>query len=422
MENLRLFQFSTFNFQFICIFVPMKMNEVTRQFIRDHPEDDPAELLLHASRFQGVDMKTAIVQIVARRRIKYKLPSWHRDDRIIFPSTLSTEQCSSEITAFYKQRLVKSADWVCDLTGGLGVDSCFFARKVRRLTYVEREEGYCSAAHHNFSLLVGDAPVEIIHGDAVDLITKCEKRFRDADVFYLDPSRRGTGNKRILDINDCEPDLMKLIALLPETCRIIVKLSPMMDITQALSLIPEVREVHVVSVKNECKELLIIIDRTQPVIEVQKIYCVNFTSDNEEQSFHFCLQDERDINVPLAKSTGRYLYEPNAAVLKAGAYKSAAVRFEVEKLHASSHLYTSNQLIPSFPGRIFEIIEVIPFSSRICKTLKDSIPQANITVRNFPLTADDVRKRTRITDGGNVYLFATILSGKQKVLIKSCRV
>ena len=398
----------------------MQMTDITRQFIRDHPEDDPAELLLHASRYQGVDMKTAIVQIKARRRIKYKLPSWYRDDRIIFPSILSAEQCSSEKTASYKQRLVKNTDWVCDLTGGLGVDTCFFARKVRRVTYVEREEGYCDTARNNLSL-PGTVPIEIIHGDAVDLITKCDERINGADVFYCDPSRRGTGNKRKLAINDWEPDIMKIIALLPKTCRIIIKLSPMMDVTQVLNLIPDVREVHVVSVKNDCKELLAVCYQTQSVDMQPSVYCINFTSANEEQSLRFSLHDERDANVPLAKATGRYLYEPNASVLKAGAYKSVAIAYGMEKLHTSSHLYTSGQLMASFPGRIFEIAEVIPFSNRICKTLKESVPQANITVRNFPLSVEELRKQTRITDGGTVYLFATTLSGNQKVMIKCTR-
>ena len=418
----------------------MKMTEATRQFIRDHPEDDPVELLLHASRYPDVDMQTAIVQIEARRRIKYKLPSWYRDERTIFPSTLAAEQCSSEITAFYKQRLVQSNNWVCDLTGGLGVDTCFFARKVRRVTYVEREEEYCEAAQFNYELQItnygGDnlsLNIQIIQGDAVDLIIRGDKRIIGADVFYLDPSRRGAGNKRKLAISDYEPDILKLIALLPKTCRIIIKLSPMMDITLALSLIPEVREVHVVSVKNDCKELLVVIYPAvttarqpsatvqQPVDRLPAIYCINFTSTGEEQSFRFCLQDERDAHAPLAKATGRYLYEPNASVLKAGAYKSVAILYEVEKLHTSSHLYTSNQLITSFPGRIFEIIEVIPFSNRSCKTLKESIPQAHITVRNFPLSVEALRNRTRIADGGTIYLFATTLSSNQKVLIKCVR-
>ena len=398
----------------------MHLSETTKKFIRDHAGDKLPELLLSASRYPGVNVKEAVVQIKARNRIRDKLPSWYRDDRLYFPSTLAVEQCSSELTAMYKQRFVQVADWVCDLTGGLGVDSYFFAQKASRVTYVEREEAYCDAARNNFQFLKAN-PVEIIHADAIELVANSDERIAGVDVFYLDPDRRGTGNKRLFAISDCEPDLTKIISLLQKQCRLIVKLSPMLDITQALSQIPNVREVHIVSVKNDCKEVLIIsgglmqLTQTDPVI-----YCVNYTTDGTEQPFRFRLSEEYAADITFAKDNGRYLYEPNASILKAGAYKSIALQYNVAKLHASSHLYTSDRLITPFPGRIFEITEIIPFSSRICKSLYKNIPQAHVAVRNFPLSVAELRKRTKIADGGTVYLFATTLSDNRKALIQ-CR-
>ena len=412
----------------------MEMTEKLRKFVKVHADDDLPELLLHASRYQ-VDMRVAVIQIRARRQILEKLPAWYSDDRLFFPSTLATEQCSSEITALYKQRLVNDDDWVCDLTGGLGVDSCSFAQKVQRVTYVDRDDACCDAAKINLRLL-GVDNIHVIHGDAVEMIANGDSRIVGADVFYIDPSRRGAGDKRLFAINSCEPDLMKIIALLPKPYRMIIKLSPMLDVVQAISQIPHAREVHVVSIKNECKELVFVTSpliagstaaclseasREQLLNTDHAFYCVNYTSDGTEQSFRFRLQDERAAVVHLAKQAGRYLYEPNASILKAGAYKAVALQFDMEKLHVSSHLYTSDRLIKAFPGRIFEISAIIPFCSHIYKTLKAIIPKANIAVRNFPLSVDELRKRTHIAEGGDVYLFATTLSDNQKALLKCSR-
>ena len=403
-----------------------KMTEATRQFIRDHAEDPLPELLLNACRYPDVDVKAAVVQIKARKQLRDKLPVWCRDERLIFPSTLAAEQCSSEITALYKQRLVHNDDWICDLTGGLGVDTYYFSRKVKHVTYIEKNEACCDAVRSNFHIL-GITNIHITHSDAVDFLKHNKDRLAHINVYYIDPARRGTGNKRLYAISDCEPDMMKISALLPKRYRMIIKLSPMLDITQALMLIPAVREVHIISVRNECKELLIVAESnlckridnqhtTSPII-----YCVNYLTNGTEQSFYFRLADEQATVLPVAKHVGRFLYEPNASLLKAGAFKSVAWQYGVEKLHTSSHLYTSACPVTSFPGRLFEVTAVLPFNNRMCKTIHKTIPQANITIRNFPLKVDELRKRTRINEGGDVYLFATTLPDNQKVLIKCHR-
>ncbi|MDR0742786.1 MAG: SAM-dependent methyltransferase, partial [Tannerella sp.] len=233
----------------IPIFAPVEMTDHLRIFIRDHAEDDVLQLVLNASRYKGVDVRFAAGQIAARRRIKDKLPEWYANDGLIYPSPLAAEQCSSRQTALYKQRLVGEEDCVCDLTGGLGADAYFLSLRAKSLTYVERNASYCEAAEYNMKQL-GARNVHVLNEDAVELITERREELSGVNVFYLDPARRGSGNERRFALQDCEPDLTKLWPLLRnETCRVIAKLSPMLDIKRLLSQLTGIREIHVVSVR-----------------------------------------------------------------------------------------------------------------------------------------------------------------------------
>lgn len=382
------------------------------QFIKEHAADDLARLLLSAAKYPGMDIPFLVNQIAVRRQIREKLPSWYENERLVFPSKIAAEQCSSEQTAAYKQELV-GEDWtVCDLTGGLGIDSYFLSRKAKHLTYIERFPAYCEAAEYNFSVL-GAGNITVVNGD----ITQFVEALPVVDAFYIDPARRGESNKRVFALQDCEPDLPGLLPkLLKHSPRVIAKLSPMADIQMTLELLPGTTSVHVLSVKNECKELLFVTERgaegRQPSIR-----CINFGT-NGVQSFLFTMEEERNAGLILAERVGAYLYEPNVSVLKAGAFKQIAVRMGVKKLQVSSHLYTSDQLVPGFPGRRFRVDEVLPFTGKLCKGLSKTLPQANITVRNFPLSVEELRKRTKIADGGPVFLFATTLSDGEKVLVR----
>lgn len=393
----------------------MKQTNEFRQFVKEHAADDLNRLLLSASRYPSIDVAFAVEQIASRRQIRDKLPAWYANDALLFPSKISAEQCSSEQTASYKQRLVKESDRLCDLTGGLGIDSFYFSRQVSHVTYIERFPAYCEAARHNFAAL-NVANITIVEGDSKELVAGLP----EVDVFYIDPARRGEGNKRVYALTDCEPDLP---ALLPELFRhapkVIAKLSPMADIRLTLDLLPGTTGIHVLSVKNECKELLFVVERDAEMVS-PAIHCINFNSNGSEESFTFSLMDEQVEELHLACQMKRYFYEPNASLLKAGAFKSTAARFGMEKLHVSSHLYTSDERKDNFPGRSFVVEEVYPFSGKLCKSLAKDIPQANITVRNFPLSVDELRKRTKIADGGEVYLFATTLADNSKILVK-CR-
>lgn len=399
-------------FLYICI---MGLTSDLIYFIEKHANDDPNHLLLSASRYPGIDMPFAVEQLIARKQIREKLPEWYANKRLIFPAKITAEQCSSEQTARYKQRLIEASDILCDLTGGLGIDSYYFSQKAKHLYYMERFENYCEAARNNFTIL-GANNITVRQGDATSLIDS----FENISLFYIDPARRGESNKRVFALADCEPDLVQLLPRLwKKAPKVIAKISPMADIKQTLSLLPETTEVHVLSVKNECKELLFVLEEHATI--TPSIYCVNLLPDNRESIFYFTPEEEGNAPSQTAQELGSYLYEPNASLLKAGAFKQVATAYGVEKLAISSHLYTSKELKPDFPGRIFNIEEVYPFSNKLCKEIGKRIPKANITTRNFPLSVEDLRKKTKIKEGGSIYLFATTLSNGEKILIRCAK-
>ena len=393
----------------------MQLTPELKSFIRTHASDDTDRLLLTASRFPGIDIPFAVDQIMARRQIKEKLPTWFANEDLIYPSRLSTEQCSSEQTALYKQQLLKGESF-CDLTGGLGVDSYYFAQKASRAIFVERFPEYCQAAMHNFASLKANH-IQVMNSDARDIIDSVQ-----ADTFYIDPARRSDCNKRLFALTDCEPDILQLKPiLLDKAQRVIVKISPMADVEETLRLLPETVEVHILAVKNECKELLFILE--DPFADTRKtalkIHVANIVNSSHRQEFIFEPEEEKEAVADTTDTVGKFLYEPHAALLKSGAFKLAALRYNLKKLHRHSHLYTADELCTDFPGRIFEVDETMEFSGKLLKDLSKSIPKANLTTRNFPLSVADLRKRSKIKDGGEVYLFATTLANEKKVIVQA---
>jgi hypothetical protein len=390
----------------------MEVSDALFSFIRAHAADDPTQLLLSAERYPDVDVPFAVTQILVRRSLRGKLPRWEADGMLLFPSRTAAEQCSSELAAGYKQRLSAGARHLCDLTGGLGVDACYFAMQTERVTYVERDAACFETAMYNFERM-GIRNVTGYNADARAAL----ERIGRPDVFYVDPARREPDNRRVFALHDCSPDLADLLPrLLNLAPKVIAKLSPMLDIRHTLALLPGVSEVHVVAVRNECKELLFVVERDADGDD-PPVHCVNFTSDGREQMFRFRHADEQAAQSCICNRALSYLYEPNASILKAGAFKQTALQQGVGKLHASSHLYTSDSYLPSFPGRAFRVERVFPFNNAVCRTIARSVPQANVSVRNFPLAVKDLRKRIRVGEGGDAYLFATTLAGDEKVLI-----
>ena len=394
------------------------MTPALMAFIQAHLSDDPDRLLLSASRYPEIDIPFVVAQITARRQIKEKLPTWYQQEQLLFPAKIAAEQCSSEQTALYKQQLVTEGDTLCDLTGGLGIDSYYFSRRVKQVYYIERFPSYCEVARANMATL-GARNVAVLEGDSTQWLDQLPA----IDVFYVDPARRGEGNKRMFALSDCEPDLTQLLPrLLARAPRVIAKLSPMADLRQTLALLPTTQAIHILSVKNECKELLFVIGR-EPRESAVPIHCVHLTKQAASDECFVCsLEAEQQAASHLATTLRRYLYEPNASVLKAGAFKQVACQFPVEKLQVSSHLYTSDHYLDRFPGRRFEVDEVIPFHSKSCKQLAGQSLQANVTTRNFPLTVEALRKKCRIREGGDIYLFATTGPKEEKLLIRTHKV
>ena len=385
-----------------------------KDFIRQHFTDDTDKLLLNARRYSPVDVPFAVDQIRARRQIKEKLPTWFANPDLLFPSRLSAEQCSSEITAHYKQSLVRGPR-ICDLTGGLGIDSWQLSQQAEELIYIERFAEYCRAAEHNFKTL-GATNIQILEADVREIVSTLT-----ADTFYIDPARRTECNRRVFALSDCEPDVLQFKnILLPKAGRLILKISPMADISETLRQLPETTEVHIIAVRNECKEVIFVLENTVTFSPRIRVVTINYTSDGQQQVFSFPWQKEKTSPFQAAEKIGDYLYEPNAAILKSGAFKLIATEYNISKLHLNSHLYTSGQKIGNFPGRIFKVANVHEFSGKKLKQLGKSIGQANITTRNFPLTVEAFRKSSGITEGGEVYLFATTLGNARKIIIE-CR-
>lgn len=390
----------------------MTFTPEVRSFLSKHSQDDPNRLLLSASRYPDVDVRWVAEQIIARRQIKAKLPEWYeKADDLVMGGRIPAEQCSSEQTARYKQQLVVGTS-LCDLTGGMGVDCYYMSRGVERAIYTERQPHLCEAARHNFSVL-GAGNIEVREGDGRLL------PIPDADTIYLDPARRAGDGSRVYDISACEPDVVGWRHELLRHCkRLVVKLSPMADVSRTLAQLPETTQVHIVAVRNECKEVLVVMEPGAGSLapdgnaghEVM-VHCVDFRT-SDEVRFSYAFADEANAGMAfadLAQMNGDlYLYEPDVTVMKAGAFRLMCSRYGVQKLDANSHLYVSDHLINDFPGRIFMIEQQIPFSSKVMKHLSSTLPQANIATRNFPLTADALRKRTGIRDGGDKYVYGTI--------------
>ena len=391
----------------------MQLSSETLRFIEENVRADVRSLALQAKKYPQVDMAMAVVQIAGRQIAEAKVPSWYRTEGLLYPKHLSMEQCSSEVTALYKAGLVEGETFA-DLTGGFGIDCSFLSRKFKQADYVERQEELCDLACHNFPLL--GLNVRVHNEDGVAYLNQMTL----VDCLFLDPARRDGHGGKTVAISDCEPDVSALEELLVEKARtVMVKLSPMLDLSLALKTLKHVHEVHVVSVNNECKELLLLL-RKEPVPSEIKIHCEQIVNTCEHQHFVFTQEQERASDCPLATQVEAFLYEPNASILKAGAYRSLTQAYPLKKLHTSSHLYTSPDFIEGFPGRKFKVEAISNFGKKELKAFLQGMEKANLTIRNFPSSVTELRKRLKLKEGGEDYLFATTLADENKVLIK-CR-
>jgi hypothetical protein len=380
------------------------MNEATLAFIRSHANDDVRQLALQGKKNPEVDMTYALDQIAGRQKARVKIPSWAANDGIVYPPHLSMEQCSSEATARYKAQIAGKGERIVDLTAGFGVDMAFMSVNFAEAEHVEQQVALCAISSANYACL-GLQHINVVCNDGVAYLHKMEH----ADLIFIDPARRNEHGGRTYGIADCTPNVLELIdEMLEKADRVMIKLSPMLDWQKAVSDIGSVSEVHIVSVANECKELLLVVDRKAKPL---KVFCVN-----DGQIFSYSSNDEiRNFN--QQPSDPQYLYEPNASVMKAGCFQLIAQRFAISQPDKNSHLFLSEQIIPDFPGRGFAIERVCTMNKRELKTGLAGITQANIAVRNFPLSVADLRKRLKLKDGGEVYIFATTSAEKGHLLL-----
>ena len=460
------------------------MNQATQDFIRQHQDDDVRQLAFLGSKYPEVDMPFALDQIRGRKMARVKLPRWASLEGIIYPPHISMEQCSSESTALYKAELAArllglpvSSSFseeigFVDLTGGFGVDFSYIAARLGvKSMYVERQAHLCEAAKENFGRL-GLKNAIVKNGDGIEVLHSFLPKKDDAastddslgitydqplsllktklglKLIFIDPARRDDAGNKVVSLKDCTPDVTVLQEeMLSKADYVIIKLSPMLDWHRAVSELSHVREVHIISVNNECKELLLVLSaRNMDEMEASsadgvggteeaegtdgavkyagklRIYCVN-----DAQSFVCDESDMETSSVKIAPSTleeMQYLYEPNASLMKAGCFGVLSGRYDARMLSKNSHLFVSQAPIEAFPGRSFRIIAISSFNKKELKRHLSGITKANIATRNFPLSVAELRKRLKLKDGGETYIFATTLSNESHVLViteKACQ-
>ena len=412
----------------------MLINEKTWEFVRQHANDDVRKLALQGAKDAEVDLQTALQQIAGRQTARRKLPSWAEVEGVIYPPHLNMEQCSSEQTARYKSQIAGKGESMVDLTGGFGVDFYWMSQGFSQRTYVEQNELLCAIAQENFRTLRHDCRV-CCCDTATYLTELCH-----VSLAFLDPARRNEHGGRTYGIEDCTPNILELLPLLVQKAdRILFKLSPMLDWRKAVSDLEnaspngvfKVAEVHIVSVDNECKELLLLLSKEQT--DGLRVVCVNgassftflpsvgmFSSQAGNNLFPAWeyLTDSDLADSPLN------LYEPNASIMKAGCFAELEAQFPVQQISVNSHLFLSSDEIDDFPGRKFQILSISSMNKQeIKKKFSESLvpmESANIAVRNFPMSAEQLRKKLKLKDGGDTYIFATTLaSGEHKLFF--CR-
>lgn len=393
--------------------------KVTAEFVKEHLNDETSRLILNKGKWPDVDMDIAVNSIESRRKLKGKVQEWYEDERLVFPLKLSAEQCSSSNTARYKAELAKRIagceGWkIADLTGGLGVDSWFYSQKAETVLYNEMQPVLCKAAEYNFRCLEA---YNISISNCM-IVTGKEDIIREfgPDIIYMDPARRGEGGKKVFLIEDCTPDILNLKDSLFEACRhILVKLSPMADITMACERLGKhCREVHVVATGGECKELLIWMDREWD--GEYKILAVELHNDGTSDTFCFMPSEERlTTSRPAAslslndKPYEGYIFEPGKALMKAGAFNLTSLHFDLEKMAQSTHYYVtySSDKVEDLKkyGKVFRIIDIQTLDKRSMKAAGRKYPHADVTARNIPMTSEMLRKKIGCSDGGPVHIF-----------------
>jgi hypothetical protein len=392
-----------------------------QNFIFEHEKEDEDRLVLKSANLLGVPSAWIAAQIKARKKAAYKLPSYHNTKGIVYPPSLNLEQSSSEATGRFKTYVISK--WItsrkkfCDLTGGFGVDSFFLSSLFPYTDFSEPNEELMKLAKQNHQLL-HSGNIHYHNKSALDFMTHSGKHY---DLIYIDPSRRTGSQKKVYQFSDCEPDVVGFSEeLYRHADRVMIKASPLLDIQQGIKDLHCVTRVLVVSVDNECKELLFLCDRKSTCEVVIECYNLpnNFTAHKIPGAFEFRFSEERAANAPLSDPL-KFIYEPNASIMKGGAFKSVALEFGISKLSPNTHLYTSNDLVEGFPGKTFQISQLV----KPDKQLRNIFPgeKANMLLRNYPMSVEDLKKKTGLKEGGDQFLIGC--SGvKEKWMFSASRI
>lgn len=401
----------------------MRLTQSERDFLAAHSTDDVRELALHTKPQSDFNLPLVLDQIAGRQIAQRKLPQWAEHSGIIYPPHLAMEQCSSQFTAQCKARIAAKLTRhaahptsLVDLTGGFGVDFSYMACDFDAATYVERQESLCELAEHNLREL-GLAHANVVHSDDVEYL----RAMSPATLIYLDPARRDEHGSRTYAIEDCTPNVLELRDLLLSKAPVVmIKLSPMLDWRKTVSdFAGAVSQLIITASANECKEIVVVLERGRH--EQVRITCVN---DSQHLEFavgtdDFASAQATTLIDPNDLPAQQYVYEPNATIMKAGAFRELQREFEgtdLKQIGANSHLFVSTQELREFPGRAFVIDAIGSLNKRELKALLEGVERANITVRNFPLTAQQLRKKLKLKDGGDTYIFATTVAGKHVLL------
>lgn len=402
------------------------LNSKEIEYIIKNGNANVSDLLLRKGKSEtldGINIPLCVKCIEARKKIESKIPLWHNVPSLVYPFSISVEQCSSEATALFKQQIIGKLNLgkeinTADLTGGMGVDSFFISKMAHKHYYFERNEPLARATEYNF----GELGVENVIFSCADITSNNnaalkELENKEIDLIYIDPARRSETNSKVIKLSDYQPNIFELKEDLFAACRyILVKVSPMADIKLNLKDLSNIERVYTVAVNNECKELLFLINTQQECFEPECI-AVNLDSNGEvKHSTAFVFSAEESAVATGASGIGKYLYEPNKALLKCGAYKLVSELFNVQKLAVSTHLYTSDNYIADFPGKIFTVEKWVGFNKKAIKEIAKEFPHADLSARNFPLDTNGLKKLSGIKDGGNNHIFATTLN-KEKVVI-----
>ncbi|MFY0599222.1 MAG: hypothetical protein JXR03_06090 [Cyclobacteriaceae bacterium] len=384
-------------------------SESFTQFVKGNENADVSRLLL-GNAPDGVDKKEAAEQILSRKKAKNKLPNWHSQKGLVFPPPLSIEQSSSQKTAEYKKKLL-SGNHIVDLTGGMGVDLICLSDCFKKATHVEISSWLSGVFKHN-SQVLSNNQIEVVNQSAEEFLNQ----FLGKAIFFIDPARRDDAKRKVFLFEDCSPNVVEMLPLFEKRAeKVLVKAAPMIDVSLGINQLKHVSEIHVVSLNNECKEVLFLLDFT--FSGTPKIHCVNLKGD-EEELFTFDFDEEKQAEAKF-RDVSKYLYEPNASIRKAGAFKSIASGFGLAKIAPNTHLYTSEELIENFPGRAFAVLGEVNK-----KNIKTFFPEgkANVISKNHPLTPEQIKKKFGLKDGGGSFLIGMGSAGKNAVLVSANRV